>query len=46
MDTRNLVFDMLGWGRESGAPKKWKLFELGLGWLAEDMAKQNLPDFD
>ena len=46
IDTRNLVFDMLGWGRESGAPKRWKLFELGLGWLAEDLAKQNLPDFD
>ncbi len=45
-DTRNLVFDMLGWGRESGAPKRWKLIELGLGWLAEDLAQQNLPDFD
>ena len=46
LDTRNLVYDMLGWGRESGAPKRWKLIELGLGWLAEDLQKRNLVDFD
>jgi aldehyde:ferredoxin oxidoreductase len=45
-DTRNLVYDMLGWGRQSGAPKRWKLFELGLDWLVEDLGARNLPDFD
>jgi hypothetical protein len=32
---RNLVFEMLGWDTETGAPKDWKLHELGLDWLVE-----------
>lgn len=32
---RNLVFEMLGWDTNTGAPKDWKLYELGLDWLVE-----------
>jgi aldehyde:ferredoxin oxidoreductase len=39
-DTRNLVYDMLGWDRKLAAPKRWKLYELGLDWLTEDLEKQ------
>jgi aldehyde:ferredoxin oxidoreductase len=34
-EMRNLVFEMLGWDTETGAPKDWKLHELGLDWLVE-----------
>ena len=39
-DTRNLVYNMLGWDRQLAAPKRWKLFELGLDWVAQDLEKQ------
>lgn len=45
MDTRNLAYDMLGWDRKTGGPKRWKLYELGLGWVADDLKKIGcLPD--
>lgn len=40
--TRDLVYDMLGWDRQNGAPKRWKLYELGLDWLVEDLEKQGI----
>ena len=41
-ETRNLIYDMLGWDRQSAAPKRWKLYELGLDWLVEDLEKQEI----
>ena len=38
-ETRNLTYDMLGWDRTTAAPKRWKLFELGLDWLVEDLER-------
>jgi aldehyde:ferredoxin oxidoreductase len=38
-EMRNLVYDMLGWDRETAWPKSWKLYELGLDWLAEELEK-------
>ena len=37
--TRYLIYDMLGWEHDSAAPQSWKLHELGLGWVAEDLIK-------
>ena len=37
VDTRNLVYDMLGWDKETGSPLKWKLYELGLDWVADSV---------
>lgn len=37
--TRELSYDMLGWDRQNGSPKRWKLYELGLDWVAEDLEK-------
>jgi aldehyde:ferredoxin oxidoreductase len=28
-----MYYDMMGWDHETGAPKAWKLHELGLSWL-------------
>ena len=39
-ETRNMIYDMLGWDRQSAAPKRWKLYELGLDWVAEDFEKR------
>jgi len=39
-ETRTLVYDMLGWDRRSAAPKRWKLYELGLDWLVEQLENQ------
>ncbi len=36
-ETRNLIYDMLGWDRKSAAPKRWKLYELGLDWVASKL---------
>jgi len=38
--TRGLIYDMLGWDREKAAPKQWKLYELGLGWVAAKLEKR------
>ena len=35
IEMRNLAYDMLGWDRQSAAPKLWKLYELGLDWVAD-----------
>jgi len=41
-ETRNLVYDMLGWDREKGSPKRWKLYELGLDFVVEDLQKHGV----
>lgn len=41
-ETRDLVYDMLGWDRQSASPKRWKLYELGLDWLVDDLDKQGI----
>jgi hypothetical protein len=33
---------MLGWDRQSAGPKRWKLYELGLDWLVDDLDKQGI----
>ena len=38
-ETRKLVYDMLGWDRQTAWPKRWKLYELGLDWLVEELEK-------
>lgn len=38
--TRDLIYDMLGWDRQTAAPKSWKLNELGLDWVVEALEKQ------
>jgi aldehyde:ferredoxin oxidoreductase len=40
--TRDVVYDMLGWDRQTAAPKRWKLYELGLDWVVQDMEKRGL----
>jgi aldehyde:ferredoxin oxidoreductase len=35
IEMRKLAYDMLGWDRQSAATKLWKLYELGLDWVAE-----------
>ena len=37
--TRDLAYDMLGWDRRNASPKRWKLYELGLDWVADDLEK-------
>jgi aldehyde:ferredoxin oxidoreductase len=34
-ETRDMVYDMLGWDRQTASPKRWKLYELGLDWVAD-----------
>jgi aldehyde:ferredoxin oxidoreductase len=41
-ETRALTYDMLGWDRQTAAPKRWKLYELGLDWVVEDLEKRGL----
>ena len=40
--TRNFIYDMLGWDRQSAAPRSWKLYELGLDWVVKDLEKRGL----
>lgn len=40
--TRDVVYDMLGWDRQTAAPKRWKLYELGLDWVVQDMERRGL----
>jgi aldehyde:ferredoxin oxidoreductase len=35
----HLFYDMMGWDRETGAPREAKLQELGIGWAAEHLPK-------
>ena len=45
LETRDLAYDMLGWDRQTAAPKRWKLYELDLSWVVEDLEKCGvLPD--
>jgi aldehyde:ferredoxin oxidoreductase len=39
-ETRDLIYDMLGWEHRSAAPKRWKLCELGLEWVADRLDKR------
>lgn len=41
-ETRDMAYDMLGWDRQTAVPKKWKLYELGLDWVVEDLQKYGL----
>ena len=45
-ETRAMAYDMLGWDRQTGAPKRWKLYELGLDWVVDDLEKHGvlMPD--
>jgi aldehyde:ferredoxin oxidoreductase len=43
LETRGLAYDMLGWDRQTGWPKRWKLYELGLDWLVEELEKHGCP---
>jgi aldehyde:ferredoxin oxidoreductase len=36
-ETRNTIYDMLGWDRQSAAPGKGKLYELGLDWVIKEL---------
>lgn len=40
-ETRDLVYDMLGWDRQTAAPKRGKLYELGLDWVADKLEQSN-----
>jgi aldehyde:ferredoxin oxidoreductase len=42
LETRDLIYDMLGWEHQSAAPKRWKLYELGLDWVAGALEKQGI----
>ena len=42
LETRAVTYDMLGWDRQTAAPKRWKLYELGLDWVVEDLEKHGL----
>jgi len=39
LHTQKLVYDMLGWDHETAAPRRWKLYELGLDWVADELEK-------
>ncbi len=41
-ETRDLIYDILGWEHQSAAPKRWKLYELGLDWVADMLEKQGI----
>jgi len=41
-ETRNLIYDMLGWDRQTAAPKRWKLYELGLEWVVKDLERRGI----
>ncbi len=34
---RTLFYQMMGWDERTGAPTAWKLYELGIGWVAEEL---------
>jgi len=38
-EMRELAYDMLGWDRQLAVPKRWKLHELGVGWVADELEK-------
>jgi aldehyde:ferredoxin oxidoreductase len=39
--TRDIVYDMLGWDRQTASPKRWKLYELGLDWVTDKLAQRD-----
>lgn len=44
-EMRELAYDMLGWDRQLAVPKRWKLHELGVSWVADELEKSGcLPD--
>jgi aldehyde:ferredoxin oxidoreductase len=34
---RSLYYGLMGWDEETGVPKRWKLHELGIDWVAEEI---------
>jgi len=34
---RTTFYQMMGWNPQTGAPEEWKLHELGVGWVAEEL---------
>jgi aldehyde:ferredoxin oxidoreductase len=46
LDTRSITYDMLGWDRQTAAPKRWKLLELGLGWVVENLEQNDVAVSD
>jgi aldehyde:ferredoxin oxidoreductase len=42
LETRDLIYAMLGWAHQSAAPKRWKLYEIGLDWVAGMLEKQGI----
>jgi aldehyde:ferredoxin oxidoreductase len=42
LKTRAITYDMLGWDRQTAAPKRWKLYELGLDWVVEDLVNHGV----
>ncbi|MGQ9683241.1 MAG: aldehyde ferredoxin oxidoreductase family protein [Anaerolineae bacterium] len=36
---RRVFCEMMGWDPETGAPRVWKLHELGIGWVADELRR-------
>ncbi len=36
---RRLLYQMMGWDEHAAAPTPWKLHELGIGWVAQELAR-------
>jgi len=36
---RTLFYQMMGWDEQTAAPRAWKLHELGVGWVAEELQR-------
>ncbi len=45
-ETRAITYDMLGCDRQTATPKHWKLYELGLDWVVEDLEKHGVLTLD
>jgi hypothetical protein len=37
-----MAYEMLGWDQQTAAPKRWKLYELGLDWVVENLEKEGV----
>lgn len=36
---RVMFYQMMGWDEQTGAPAPWKLHELGVGWIADQLCR-------
>jgi aldehyde:ferredoxin oxidoreductase len=34
-----MFYHMMGWDEQTGAPAPWKLHELGVGWIADQLCR-------